>query len=324
MHKTFCNVTDAWASMPDIIRNQGVESNSRNGKVYRFQEPFTMTIQNPQDNLLINQKRMVNPTAVLMESLWVLGGRNDIRFLTRYLKNLADYSDDGLTWRGAYGHRLRTHFGKDQIATAIMRLNYYKEDRRTVLAMWDPTLDLNTDNHWKDIPCNDMITLKVRDGKLDMTVFARGNDIVWGLLNVNVVEFTLLQQYIAAQLEIPVGKYSHVTDDLHMYEATNNKDGGTAHMTPIPLNLFNEPGIFMHELKQFMREHDNAWDDPAKDTLMDATWKNNILNDAAHMVNAFMIYKDGSLSLAKDYLNDQDITPWLFATKFWYNNRKVK
>jgi thymidylate synthase len=48
-----------------------------------------------------------NVFAQLAETAWVLAGRNDLAFLGHYLPRVADFSDDGRTWRGAYGPRIR-------------------------------------------------------------------------------------------------------------------------------------------------------------------------------------------------------------------------
>lgn len=52
---------------------------------------------------------------------------------------------------------------------------------------------------------------------LDMTVVNRSNDLVWGMLGANVVHFSMLQEYLANRLEVVVGKYHHITNNLHVY-----------------------------------------------------------------------------------------------------------
>ena len=52
---------------------------------------------------------------------------------------------------------------------------------------------------------------------LDMTVTNRSNDLIWGMLGANYVHFTFLQEYMAARLGVKVGRYHHVTNNLHVY-----------------------------------------------------------------------------------------------------------
>ena len=250
MDLKYKNATEAFDNLPSKVMSEADEVETRNGKAYFLPEPLLVTIENPLDRLIMNTTRDINPTAVLLETLWVLAGRNDVAFLTKYLKNLANYSDDGYTWRAAYGYRWMNHFGKDQLEVAIHRLKTYPEDRRTMISMWDANLDLNKENHFKDLPCNFMIKPSIRNGKLDMTVYNRSNDIVWGMLNVNIVEFTILQEYLAARVGVPVGKYYLFSDNAHVYEMTVDKlKGSKSEEAPVCQPCFQKPEEFPKEIK---------------------------------------------------------------------------
>ena len=50
-----------------------------------------------------------------------------------------------------------------------------------------------------------------------MTVCNRSNDVIWGAYGANVVQFSMLQEYIAAKLGLPVGVYRQVSDSFHAY-----------------------------------------------------------------------------------------------------------
>ena len=65
-----------------------------------------------------------------------------------------------------------------------------------------------------------------------------------------------------------------------------------------------------------MKQHDN-YDEITTD------FENKLLIDGAHMVNAFRIWKkEQRATAALGYLNSVELTPWLHATKLWYNKRK--
>ena len=49
----------------------------------------------------------------------------------------------------------------------------------------------------EEIPCNTAIYFKVREGKLNMTVSNRSNDVIWGTFGANVVHMSILQEYVA-------------------------------------------------------------------------------------------------------------------------------
>lgn len=66
--------------------------------------------------------------------------------------------------------------------------------------------------------CNTSLDFKLRDNKLDLTVFNRSNDIIWGFSGVNLFIFTYLQEVIANTLNVELGKYYHISNSMHLYE----------------------------------------------------------------------------------------------------------
>jgi len=69
----------------------------------------------------------------------------------------------------------------------------------------------------RDIPCNIVSHLLVRDGRLDWLQVMRSNDLMWGL-PYNIVQFTSMQEIMAGWLGVDVGAYTHISDSLHVYE----------------------------------------------------------------------------------------------------------
>lgn len=187
----------------------------RGMETLEFVGPYVTHYLNPRHRVLDWVVRKANPFFHLMEALWILSGRQDVALLRYFNSNIAQYSDNGVVFNGAYGHRLRTHFGRDQIKDAIKVLSDDVNSRQAVLSIWDARLDLGLKS--KDVPCNDLIMLKVRDGRLNMTVCCRSNDLIWGAYGANVVQFSILQEYMAAMLLAGVGTYTQVSDSMHVY-----------------------------------------------------------------------------------------------------------
>jgi hypothetical protein len=156
-----------------------------------------------------------------MEAMWMLAGRNDVDFVAQYTPRMRNYSDDGKTLHGAYGRRWFTHFTIDQVWECVMRLRRDPTDRRAVITMWDPRVDLNPGPYYeaKDVPCNTQIFLAIREGYLNMTVVNRSNDIVWGAFGTNSVHFTFLQELLACAIGVPVGRYYVMSNNFHMYDS---------------------------------------------------------------------------------------------------------
>ena len=70
--------------------------------------------------------------------------------------------------------------------------------------------------------CNLTMTFKIRDNRLNMTVFNRSNDIHWGLFGANLCQFSTIQETLLSFLQahykdLKIGTYTHVTDSLHTY-----------------------------------------------------------------------------------------------------------
>jgi thymidylate synthase len=140
-----------YAALSNLIK-VGIETPSRNGPQLRFATPVT-TVWQPEVNRTSTDKtRANNPFFSIMESLWMLAGRSEVAFPAFYAKQILEYSDDGLTMNGAYGHRWRNYFGYDQIQTIAKELQKNPTSRRCVMSMWDGRLDLVNQTS-KDLPC---------------------------------------------------------------------------------------------------------------------------------------------------------------------------
>ena len=164
-------------------------------------------ISNPLERCIFLKGRNDNIFAKVAETLWVLAGRNDIKWLSHYLPRAKDFSDDGMIWRGGYGPRLRGSMGDvDQVMQCVNILSKDPESRRAVMTIFDPKLDF-VDS--KDIPCNLAIHWLIRDGFLNMKVFQRSSDIWWGFSGINTFEWSVLHQLMASWLNVHVGTLAY-------------------------------------------------------------------------------------------------------------------
>jgi thymidylate synthase len=230
------NVNDAFRQALKDLSKFGVRRDSRNGPVLMYPEPVTTVYEKPLERVLFWAERDANPFFHLFEALWMLAGRNDVESVARYAKQMTQYSDDGKTFHGAYGYRWRKHFGNfksydsgiggyeewtpiDQLELIAESLQKSPDDRRQVLEMWDATVDLGRQG--KDLPCNLMATFQINTtGALDLSVFCRSNDIVWGCYGANAVHFSFLLEYMARWIGVPVGRYSQISINWHGYLET--------------------------------------------------------------------------------------------------------
>lgn len=199
-----------------IIQENGQLRPSRDGDVLQYPGAVATIYDNPRNRVMFWPERDANPFFHIYESLWMLAGRNDVKPLKQFVSTFDRFSDDGATLHGAYGYRWRKQFGFDQLATIAEILTRNKDDRRCVLQIWDAELDLGKQG--KDVPCNDTVTFQIDlDGQLEMVVFCRSNDIIMGAYGANIVQFSILQEYLAAWIGVEMGTYTQISVNWHAY-----------------------------------------------------------------------------------------------------------
>jgi hypothetical protein len=212
------NVNDAFPIGLMFLRETGIPRDSRNGPVIEYPDPVSIKYLEPTERVLFDRQRAINPFLHFFEPFWILAGQNDVAFLTNIVKNFKEYSDDGHTFYGAYGHRMM--YPDDQIREAVNILKRDPDSRRVVLQIRRP------DDMWyngKDTPCNTAVACKIRDNKLNIHVFNRSNDYIWGMTGANMPQFSILQEYMAGKIGCGVGTYHQTTDSMHVYTELNTK-----------------------------------------------------------------------------------------------------
>lgn len=306
------SVAGAWGTLCHFMHDDSgiIIADSRNGKVRTSLDPFTLTLEDPRKRVLFCPRRNANPVFHLAEALWMLAGSNEVEFVKKYNKQMYSYSDNGITFNAAYGHRWRNHFGHDQLLIVIEMLKSNPQDRRVVLSMWDPREDLNSDS--LDVPCNTQAVFRIYKRKLHMTTFNRSNDLVWGLMGANCVHLTILQEFIAAAVGVELGTWHHVTNNLHVYEHHFQliKDIANAPFNyetyPTPAPLVKNPQAFLDDCADMVTGEDDVFREPFFDGTVApmlqswAKWKDNKPTDALYLASCI------------------DADDWRRATSEWY------
>lgn len=344
------NVNTAFRDLVSGIhegRYDTVASPSRYGPIVRFQCPVTVSYSHPNERLLFNSARNVNPFSLMYESLWTLAGRSDVAPISYYTKRMQEFSDDGVTWYGAYGYRWRHHADGDQLDRVVSLMKDDHTTRRVVLVMWDAGKDLHGQaKNGKDYPCNTHCYPTVRGGRLNLTVCNRSNDLVYGMLGANYVTFSFLQEYLASRIGVGVGTYHHFTNDLHVYTGADWKseewlsDGQPDYYTDLnasaapllvkvdlwgrslkTIPLVRDPETFERELPAFVEW---AWEYnqfKGPDSGETALWGEPFLNSVADpMVRAYRAHKNKgatALSHAQRIAADD----WRIACTAWFERR---
>lgn len=213
---SYRNVSFATASSLIDVIDQGADVTVR-GKATREVVGKITTLDRPLERYLFLPKRHNDIFAQFAEAIWMIAGRNDIPWLSRYLPRAPAYSDDGgQTWHGAYGPRLRNWAGQvDQLDQVRRLLRDDSSSRRAVMSLFDPARDFIESN---DIPCNNWLSWIAREGKLHLNVAVRSNDAMWGFSGANAFEWSILQELMAHWLGLEVGAAKYFATSFHLYD----------------------------------------------------------------------------------------------------------
>ena len=81
-------------AVQELLKN-GEECSPR-GKLIKELRPVMIGFKNPYNRVTFLGSRRVNPFFQLAESLWIVSGRADVKWLTKFNNNMASFSDDGV------------------------------------------------------------------------------------------------------------------------------------------------------------------------------------------------------------------------------------
>ncbi len=318
------NVNDAYAQFFSLVDSYAMRDQplpSRNGIVYRFPSPLATVFERPWERVLIDADRNANPFFHLMESLWMLLGRRDVKTISYFNTKMVEYSDDKTNFNAAYGHRWREYFGYDQLTEIIKILREDPWSRRAVLGMWDPSRDLiNTAS--LDLPCNLCVKFFVRLETanaprltLDMVVMNRSNDMIWGAYGANSVHMSVLQEYVAKGTNMAMGQYTQFSADAHVYADMFDK-------LVDPRDKEDSPDLYPYSTQPIVEDFGSF--DAELATFWERTysaktqWSNHFLCDTAHYVRtAWDAYQMDQLDDAIAFTESIEAADWRFACSEW-------
>lgn len=214
------NVDQAWGLAMAVLADQakeGFEADSRDGEIVGEICNAIFVVEDPTRNIVSNPLRKMPMRYAVGELIWYLSGSNLTRDISQFAPKWDDLSDDGVHANSAYGHRIRYRFGFDQWEYVKKLLTESPLSRQAVIHIKDAS-----DESTKDVPCTIALQFLLRNGKLDLTVFMRSNDI-WMGFPYDAFSFCALQMKMAMELGVEVGTYTHHATSLHLYKRDYEK-----------------------------------------------------------------------------------------------------
>lgn len=243
------NVNDAALRSASLVRNYGTPIVSDKGEVISVRRVLT-EIADSSNPWLVLRGRNNNIYATVAETLWFLAGSNNVtRFLSTLLPRATDFSDDGTNWRAGYPERI---IAFDQMQSVVDRLKQSNNSRQAVVSIHLPQMDTDESmlrvygtKDTRDQACNTALYFAIENGKLNIHVSNRSNDLIWGAFSINYQEFSFLQKVVAAMVGVEVGVYTVYQNDLHVYTSKPvAKSQFEAMVDPSPDDMvFNQYGM---------------------------------------------------------------------------------
>lgn len=127
------------------------------------------------------------------EALWILTGDDRVETISRYNKRIADFSDDGVTFFGAYGPKF-----VNQVQYVVDKLIEDQHSRQAGMTFWR-----ENPKKTKDVPCTVAAFFNIRDNGsvpvLNANFFMRSND-VWLGMPYDMFNFSMMANYVCGSI----------------------------------------------------------------------------------------------------------------------------
>lgn len=185
--------------------------------------PFV--IDNPRHRVLGVAARKFSLEYLAAELVWYFSGHNQCDWIERHASFWTNIKNDDGSLNSAYGDRIFNRGilkGGRGVTTGALERNQWQmvidelrkdpDSRRAVMHI--RTIDDGFDA--RDVPCTLSLQFLIREGALDLIVHMRSNDLVLGSC-YDVPAFTLMQEVMANDLDVSLGRYYHFANSLHVY-----------------------------------------------------------------------------------------------------------
>lgn len=215
-HNMTCNfesLNDSFSYLSAMIHHEGEHIVNRQKKCKEIIQS-SICITDPTDLHITQPQRKFNFLYSISEFLWYLSCDVEVKNISKLARIWGEICDSNGDVVSNYGAIIR-----DQWDLVIKELVNDSESRRA-------TINVNSCSNNKsnvlDCPCTMCVQFLIRDGKLNLIVTMRSNDVVFGFCN-DVFCWCLFQQMMLNELnekglDIELGSYFHNVGSLHAYE----------------------------------------------------------------------------------------------------------
>jgi len=181
-------------------------------------DSWTVDMDNP---IITIADRKLSYDFMFGEAAWMLRGKNDVATVEKYAGAIKRFSDNGITFFGAYGPKII-----DQLPYVLDILEKDQDTRQAVLNIWR-----ENPRSSKDIPCTLSLQFFLRKASdtlwLHTVATMRSNDIYLGTpydsFNFSAISFYLALLLNERGIECKLGKLNIQAGSRHLYETDFKK-----------------------------------------------------------------------------------------------------
>ena len=173
------------------------------------------------DPIITLPERKLSYPFMFGEATWMLQGKNDVASVSKYVGGIKRFSDDGVTFFGAYGPKIITQ--TSYVVDTLMKDN---DSRQAVISIWR-----ENPRSSKDIPCTLTLQFFLREASDELWLHTianmRSND-AWLGVPYDTFNFSAISFYIACclgfrGLKCKLGELTIQAGSRHIYETDYKK-----------------------------------------------------------------------------------------------------
>jgi thymidylate synthase len=188
-----------------LDRGQHVSPRGR----HTFEIPQHTVVVPMRHPVLTIPERKLSYKFMAAEAYWILSGDDTTAGIVPWNARIADFSDNGSMFFGAYGPKIR-----DQLPYLVRKLREDPDTRQAGLTIWR-----ESPPETKDVPCTVAIFAPIRNGRVNLSVYMRSSD-AWLGLPYDVFNFSMLAHLICCRLGggLSPGLLYLTAASSHLYE----------------------------------------------------------------------------------------------------------
>lgn len=201
------NAQEAFETLFDHIMEVGEDCYNGTKQIFNT----LIEIENPDQNLINTSYRKWSKSYADYEWDWYLSGNPNAEAISERASIWKSMMDEKGNVNSNYGYQWSRN---GQLINVIDLLKNDPTTRKASISLYDGK---EIFKYSKDTVCTYAINFYITNGKLNMQVMMRSNDLVYGFCNDQYC-FSKLQMLVAEELNLPIGIYTHFVCNMHIYQ----------------------------------------------------------------------------------------------------------